>query len=151
MADEPAARPRPWRDRLLCLAAGAGAGFAHPPWGLLPGLLGYALLLWLLDRELGQRPLRAAFVRGWLAGCGYFMVSVWWLAEPFQVDSADQGWMAPFAVALMAMGLALFWGCAALWAMAYMTGAGRRSVGASFRSCSSPASSPPSNGCAGTS
>ncbi len=114
MADQPAAPWRLWRDRLLCLAAGAGAGLAHPPWGVLPGLIGYALLLWLLDRELGARSLRAAFLRGWLAGFGYFMVSVWWLAEPFQVDAADQGWMAPFAVAFMAMGLALFWGAAAL-------------------------------------
>ena len=42
---------------------------AHPPFGLLPGLLGYALLMRLADTE-GPRPLRSAFFRGWLAGVG---------------------------------------------------------------------------------
>jgi apolipoprotein N-acyltransferase len=62
----------------------------------------------------GPRPLRSAFFRGWLAGVGYFAVGVWWITEPFQVDAAEQGWMAPFALLLMAGGLALFWGLAAL-------------------------------------
>jgi apolipoprotein N-acyltransferase len=62
----------------------------------------------------GPRPLGSAFFRGWLAGVGYFAVGVWWITEPFQVDAAEQGWMAPFALLLMAGGLALFWGLAAL-------------------------------------
>ena len=41
------------------------------------------------------------------------MVSTWWIGEAFFVDAAEQGWMAPFAVAGMAGGLALFWGVAA--------------------------------------
>ncbi len=85
------------------------AALAHPPWGILPGLLGYALMLWLLDRANPARPLRSALLRGWLTGCGFFAVSIWWLAEPFQVDAAHQAWMAPFAVAIVAMGMALFW------------------------------------------
>ncbi|UTP41657.1 apolipoprotein N-acyltransferase [Phenylobacterium sp. LH3H17] len=102
-----------WPARLLALAAGLAAGFAHPPFGLLPGLLGYALLLGLIETE-GARPKRSAFFRGWLAGVGYFAVGVWWITEPFQVDAANQGWMAPFALMFMAGGLALFWGLAAL-------------------------------------
>jgi apolipoprotein N-acyltransferase len=89
------------------------AGFAHPPFGFLPGLLGYALLLAVVDAE-GPRPLRSAFFRGWLAGVGYFAVGVWWITEPFMVDAKEQGWMAPFALVLMAGGLAAFWGAAAL-------------------------------------
>ncbi|MDP3854673.1 MAG: apolipoprotein N-acyltransferase [Phenylobacterium sp.] len=89
------------------------AGFAHPPFGLLPGLLGYALLLNLTETK-GARPRRSAFFRGWLAGVGYFAVGVWWITEPFQVDAANQGWMAPFALFFMAGGLAVFWGLAAL-------------------------------------
>jgi apolipoprotein N-acyltransferase len=73
--------------------------------------------------------LRFAFVTGWTAGCAYFLVCVWWIGEPFQVDAANQGWMAPFAIAAMSMGLAVFWGCGAL-GYRLMTGAGRRSVGA---------------------
>lgn len=106
--------PKPWRDRGLALLAGLAAALAHPPFGVLPGLLGYALLLWLLDAIEGPRPLRSAFLRGWLAGLGYFGLGTWWIGEAFMVDAANQGWMAPFAVAAMAGGLALFWGVAAV-------------------------------------
>ncbi len=60
------------------------------------------------------RPLGSAFLRGWLAGVGYFLVSLFWLTEPFQVDAVQQGWMAPFAVGLVTAGMALFWGAAAI-------------------------------------
>ena len=96
----------------MSLAAGAGAALAFPPFGALPGLLGYALLLGLWDRAGGGRPLRSAFWRGWLAGSAYFLICTWWVAEAFLVDAKNQGWMAPFAVALLAAGLGLFWGAA---------------------------------------
>jgi apolipoprotein N-acyltransferase len=105
---------RAWLPRTLALIAGAAAAVAQPPWGFLPGLLGYGLMLWLVDRAPGPRPLRSAFVTGWLTGVGYFVVSVWWIAEPFQIDAAEQGWMAPFAVIGVSMFMALFWGAAAL-------------------------------------
>lgn len=109
---------RPDLDRvprwLLALGAGLAAALAHPPFGLLPGLLGYPLLLWLVDTADADRPLRSAFWRGWLAGLSYFALGTWWIAEAFMVDAANQGWMAPFAVALMAGGVALFWGAACL-------------------------------------
>jgi apolipoprotein N-acyltransferase len=98
---------------LWALVAGLAAGLAHPPFGALPGLLGYALLLRAIEHET-PRPLRSAFFRGWVAGVGYFVVGVWWVVEPFLVDVAVHGWMAPFALVLMAGGLALFWGAAAL-------------------------------------
>jgi apolipoprotein N-acyltransferase len=101
-----------WAARALALAAGLAAGFAHPPFAILPGLLGYALLLALLDTE-GPRPLRSAFFRGWLGGVGYFAIAIHWITEPFMVDAKAQGWMAPFALVLMAGGLALFWAVAA--------------------------------------
>jgi apolipoprotein N-acyltransferase len=95
------------------LVAGLAAGLAHPPFGVLPGLLGYALLMAMVDAE-SPRPLRSAFLRGWLGGVGYFAVGVWWITEPFMVDAKEQGWMAPFALVLLASGLALFWGAAAV-------------------------------------
>jgi apolipoprotein N-acyltransferase len=98
---------------LAAIAAGLLVGFAHPPFGLLPGLLGYALMLRLIEAP-AKRPLRQAFFRGWLAGLGYFAVSVWWIVEPFMVDAKEQGWMAPFGLVFLAGGLALFWGAAAL-------------------------------------
>ncbi|HEY2179308.1 MAG TPA: apolipoprotein N-acyltransferase [Caulobacteraceae bacterium] len=104
----------PWPARALAVAAGGAAALTQPPFGFLPGLLGYALLLALLDRADPDRPNRSALLRGWLAGCGYFAISLWWLTEPFQVDAPHQGWMAPFAVAIVTAGMALFWGVAAL-------------------------------------
>ncbi|HEX5378092.1 MAG TPA: apolipoprotein N-acyltransferase [Phenylobacterium sp.] len=103
----------PWSQRLLALAAGVAAALAFPPFGLLPGVLGYGLMLRMADTT-GPRPLRSAFFRGWLAGVGYFAVGVWWITEAFLVDAEAHGWMAPFALLLMAGGLALFWGLAAL-------------------------------------
>ena len=107
--------PSPWNRRLAvaaaALAAGLLAALAHPPFGFLAGLAGYALLLWLTDRTEGVRPLRSAFWRGWLAGFAYFLVGCWWVAEAFLVD-ARQAWMAPFAAALLPAGLGLFWGAA---------------------------------------
>ena len=104
--------PRLWLARALCLLAGAAAALAHPPWAFLPGLLGYGLLFVLVDRTGDQRPIRTAFFRAWLAGLAYFTICLWWLAEPFFIDAKNQGWMAPFAVAIVAAGMALFWGCA---------------------------------------
>jgi apolipoprotein N-acyltransferase len=107
------ARLSGWTARGLALLAGLAAGLAHPPFGLLPGLLGYAVVLVLLETD-GQRPRRSAFFRGWLAGLGYFAISMFWITEPFMVDAENQGWMAPFALVMMAGGLALFWGGAGL-------------------------------------
>lgn len=106
-------RSSAWPARALALLSGLAAGLAHPPFGVIVGLLGYALLLWTLESP-ATRPLKQAFLRGWLAGLGYFAVSVFWIVEPFMVDAATQGWMAPFALVLLAGGLALFWGAAAL-------------------------------------
>ncbi len=92
----------------LALAAGAGAALAHPPFGFLPGLLGYALLMFLAERST---TVRGGFWMGWLAGFAYFLTSCWWVAEAFLVNPA-QAWMAPFAASLLPIGLGLFWGTA---------------------------------------
>ncbi|HYC98801.1 apolipoprotein N-acyltransferase [Brevundimonas sp.] len=109
---DPASR----RDRLilrfgriaLALFAGAGAALAHPPFGFLPGLLGYPLLMLLAERSTTTR---GGFWMGWLAGFAYFFISCWWVAEAFLVNPA-QAWMAPFAASLLPIGLGLFWGTA---------------------------------------
>jgi apolipoprotein N-acyltransferase len=96
----------------LPLLAGALAALAHPPFGFLPGLLGYGLLMILAGQAGPDRPLRAAFLQGWLAGVAYFAIGVWWVAEAFLVDIAAHGWMAPLAVTFLAGGVSLFWGTA---------------------------------------
>jgi apolipoprotein N-acyltransferase len=90
----------------LALGAGIAAALAHPPFGILPGLLGYPVLMLLAERS---GTVRGAFWMGWLAGFGYFGVSCWWVAEAFLVNPA-QAWMAPFAASLLPAGIGLFWG-----------------------------------------
>ena len=96
-------------------ALGLGGIFAlgQPPfdlwWAAAPALVAILLLV-LRDSRAGS----AAWT-GWLFGVGYFAVSMHWIVEPFAVDAATTGWMAPFALAGLAAGLALLW-AAAFWA-----------------------------------
>ena len=93
---------------VLLLGGVAGLGqvpFALP-WATLAAL---ALIMWHYGDVARGWP---AFAVGWLFGTGYFALTLHWIVEPFQVDVARHGWMAPFALIFMAAGLALFWGAA---------------------------------------
>lgn len=109
-----------WLIRIvLALAAGAAAALAHPPFGFLPGLLGYALLMLLAERT---PRVRGAFLVGWLAGFAYFLIGCWWVAEAFMVNP-EQAWMAPFAASLLPALLAFFWaGACAIYRRMAMPG-----------------------------
>lgn len=91
----------------LAVLAGASAALGQAPFDLwfvaIPGL---ALAFVLLRRTDGPR--RAALV-GWAIGTGYFALSLFWIVEPFMINPARHGWMAPFALVGMSAGLALFW------------------------------------------
>ncbi|TKA96381.1 apolipoprotein N-acyltransferase [Cereibacter changlensis] len=76
-------------------------------WGLT--LIGLAALTLLVAREPGRK---TAALTGWFGGAGYFALSLSWIFEPFLIDAARDGWMAPFAVVLISFGLALFWALA---------------------------------------
>ena len=95
---------------LIPFLAGAVAATGQAPlnWGM-PTLLGLMGMFWLFTQA--NTP-KNAFRSGWLAGAGYFAVALNWIVEPFLVDFASTGWMAPFALVFMAAGLALFWGTA---------------------------------------
>ncbi|PIE15410.1 MAG: apolipoprotein N-acyltransferase [Rhodobacterales bacterium] len=56
--------------------------------------------------------IRQAAWLGWAFGTGYFGLVLNWIVEPFLVDVARHGWMAPFALVGLAAGLALFWALA---------------------------------------
>ncbi|RMD95733.1 MAG: apolipoprotein N-acyltransferase, partial [Alphaproteobacteria bacterium] len=83
--------------------AAAGQAPLALPWATLAGL---GALLFLHLRAPG--PAAAAWL-GWGGGAGYFAASMFWIVEPFLVDVARHGWMAPFALVGLAGGLALFW------------------------------------------
>ncbi len=80
---------------------------------------GFPLLCILLGRAPGLR--RAAWI-GLVAGTGYFATSLHWIVEPFLIDIPRHGWMAPFALVFMSVGLALFWMGAALVARRFAAG-----------------------------
>lgn len=101
--------------RLAGLAGlGALAGLGQAPWSLWPLTLAALAVAFHLQTR-STRP-RTAFGAGWALGFGYFLLVLHWIMQPFQVDAARDGWMAPYALVLMAGGLALFWGAA--WALA---------------------------------
>ena len=92
---------------LIALAAGALAATGQAPWGLWPlALAGIALILWFTARAPTPA---AAFRRALVAGLGQFVPVMIWIVDPFLVDAASTAWMAPFALLLMAGGMALFW------------------------------------------
>ncbi len=92
---------------------GALAAFGQAPYDqplmLMAGLVGAVYFFQYSKTD------RQAAVFGWAFGTGYFAHALQWIVSPFMVDVARHGWMAPFALVLLAAGLALFWG-AAFWA-----------------------------------
>lgn len=95
----------------LAFALGAIVALGQAPWGAwwvaLPALSG-------LIRVMAKAGATGrAFWLGLAAGTGHFALALSWIVEPFWVDAAAHGWMAPFAVVLLAGGLGLFWAAAA--------------------------------------
>ncbi|MGB3408643.1 MAG: apolipoprotein N-acyltransferase, partial [Jannaschia sp.] len=94
----------------LLILAGLGAALGQAPWNLwFMAAPAYALGLWVLSRS--GRPARA----GWLIGAAHFGLSLHWITEPFFVNAAKTGWLAPVALVSLAGGMAIFWGLAG-WA-----------------------------------
>ncbi len=111
------------RKAVLAILAGALAALGHAPFNLWPlALAGFGGLTWLVAAS--PTPRRAALI-GWLGGIGYFATALHWIVQPFLVDVARHGWMAPFALVFLAAGLGLFWGAAG-WLSART---GRRFIG----------------------
>ncbi len=95
------------RQIVLALVAGGLAALGQAPYEIWPATvagLGLAMVLF----SNAERARRAAFI-GWLAGTTYFAVALSWIVEPFLVDAARHGWIAPFALFFLSAGLALFW------------------------------------------
>lgn len=104
----PRVRRRPPLRRLAAeTALGAIAATGLAPLNLwflsLPAL---ALILWRIARAPTAR---AGFWQALAAGIGWFALALVWIIEPFLVQPEIHGWMAPFALILMATGGGLFW------------------------------------------
>ncbi|KIC51428.1 hypothetical protein RA29_03090 [Tateyamaria sp. ANG-S1] len=99
---------------MLAVLAGASGALAHAPFDnaiaiLIPLIAAFGLLSI-------ARSTAAAGLLGVALGTGYFGATLTWILEPFQVDAATTGWMAPFALVLLSVGLGLFWGAALAFA-----------------------------------
>ncbi|MFC3182337.1 apolipoprotein N-acyltransferase [Cypionkella sinensis] len=96
-----------WRVAALATGLGVAVASGQAPLGAwylaLPAL---AVLCGWIGR--GAAPVWLS----WFAGAGYFGAALNWIVQPFMVDAARDGWMAPFALVLMAFGMALFWALA---------------------------------------
>ncbi|QFS81683.1 Apolipoprotein N-acyltransferase [Roseivivax sp. THAF40] len=109
MADTGRAAEAPSRAKLVGGALFLGLVFAtgQAPFDLwYLALAALAAAIWLIGAA--GTPRQAGWT-GWAFGAGYFGFSMSWLVEPFLVDAAVTGWMAPFALILAAGGFALFW------------------------------------------
>ncbi|WP_375262050.1 apolipoprotein N-acyltransferase [Palleronia sp.] len=101
---------RPKVRLALAALAGIGTALGQAPFHLAPlALLALGMAGWLCRSAPDAR--RAAWI-GFAAGTGYFAVTLHWIVEPFLVDVARHGWMAPFALVFSATGFALFWALA---------------------------------------
>ncbi len=112
----------PWGRRAVLGLLGGVCATGLAPVSLWPlAMLAWAAVFALVARDGG---FAAQFGTGWAVGTGYFLVALNWIVEPFLVDVARHGWMAPFALIGLAGGLALFWG-AAFWGAARVSRAHR--------------------------
>lgn len=101
-----------WRRIAAATALGAAAGFAMPPWYVLPlmpvGLVG---LVWLLDSGLDGAPRRwRAFFDGFFWALGHFSIGCHWILEAFFVPPAVFAALGPPIVLGLAALLSLFVG-----------------------------------------
>lgn len=93
---------------LILIILGIAAATGQAPLGWWPVSVA-AFAVWLVvAAPVATR--WAALGAGWWFGIGYFGFALRWIVSPFMVDPARDGWMAPFAVVLMAAGGGLFWG-----------------------------------------
>ncbi len=97
-----------WARLPLALAAGAVFALGQAPYDLWAAAFAGLVAIFALVRCL---PSGWTGV-GWTFGVGYFGFGLSWIVEPFAVDAAATGWMAPFALFGIAAGLALFWALA---------------------------------------
>lgn len=99
-----------WQHAGITIALGAVAATGQAPldlWYL--SFFGFCGAFNLFVRSEGARD--AAWT-GWFFALGHFALALSWIVEPFLVDLARHGWMAPFALVLLSGGLALFWAAA---------------------------------------
>ncbi len=102
-----------WKSAAISAIIGIAIATGQAPfsafWLAFPAICGALLLGW------SSATPRQAALRGLAVGVGFAAVTFNWIVEPFLVDLATHGWMAPFALLFMSLGIGLFW-AGAFWA-----------------------------------
>ena len=103
------------RNRLwLTFALGLLSALSLPPLSLFPVfILIVPLLVVMIERT--DTPQQAGRL-GYAFGLGHFLAGLYWVGQSFLAQDDVPQWMAPFAVLVMAMGLAMFMALAFFWA-----------------------------------
>ena len=97
-----------WRGRLTCLVLGVLQALGNAPFTFLA--FTSLLVIPLVAHRLSYADdWKSGFAIGWWFGVGYFAWTLQWIVSPFFVDPTTI-WMAPFALLLVALGMAIFWG-----------------------------------------
>ncbi|WP_239113218.1 apolipoprotein N-acyltransferase [Shimia biformata] len=111
--ESPVGRPLPrWAMPAICLVLGAVTGLGQAPFNQpILTFLGLVLFFRLIP---ATRHLRTTALWALAFGAGYFLTVLHWIVEPFLVDIARHGILAPFALIFLSVGLALFWALAAV-------------------------------------
>jgi len=91
---------------IVCLIIGMLSALSLPPWHQVYLLfISFPMLLFFISIVKGG--VRASIV-GWVFGFGHFVVGFYWVGYAFLVDAPRYGWLAPFAVILLASILSFF-------------------------------------------
>ncbi|MEL7254379.1 MAG: apolipoprotein N-acyltransferase [Pseudomonadota bacterium] len=97
----------PWAQALICGGLGGIAALGQAPFGLWPVTVIAIGLFFAILRN--TQSAKHATGLGWAAGAGYFAVALMWLVEPFLVDVARHGWIAPIALSAACAGFGFYW------------------------------------------
>jgi len=110
MTSTDSAQSMTWRKRLVLFALGLALALGQAPFDL--SFIYFLILPFIAWIFRAVPTAKVGFGVGWWLGFGYFALTLNWIVEPFLVDMALTGWMAPFALIGMSGGLALFWAVA---------------------------------------
>jgi apolipoprotein N-acyltransferase len=98
-----------WRRWFIIGSLGMMAALALPPLYLLPFLIpAFTCLFWIIEGNRSSGFSIISFIDGWWFGLGFFTAGLYWISFSFFVDAAQYGFLAPFAVAGIASGMAFF-------------------------------------------
>jgi apolipoprotein N-acyltransferase len=108
-----------WKRFVIAIVAGALAALMLAPFSiLLVGFISFPILIWLIDGATGNPDrgvllrLWPAFFIGWSFGFGYFVASLWWIANSMLVEADQFAWAVPLASLGLPAFLAIYYGLA---------------------------------------